>query len=471
MLNCVFRYDALTINNKVSYQNALNSSNFPFAKDAGNMLTNYCWKEADAKSSTSLASCHLENLYFGIDVWAQNTTKLTHPRVTYPEKGGGGTNTGMAVAKLVDLGLSAGVFAPAWSFEHFPGYGRAVERAMWEGTQLPDKVDCSCGDCRTRHQPNTESPIIKFARENPAGSDKFFFTDFSRAFSKHQYEEQEIFGGHEIHAQLGAQSILPHPLKLRDDNQAVHLSYSFEDVGKRTQLVVESKLDSSAAVDAKDADSECWLTLYKLDIPADGSLNFRVAYRNLLPSTTGAVVSFYFKYTDGPQFLSIPGYGGIQSLESSIGMAEHPSRWLQELGIHIRGSPTTKRETIRLVEIMEICISPQSTLQAPKSCILENIRIEHRSNGENKHVRLCWNYELTKDFERIDGIPYSDITGPFSYFSIQFDGLRLGRSYASEYPLPLNIVERYREKEVEIQICGIGFNGQILAECHVKLDL
>ena len=45
----------------------------------------------------------------GIDVWAQSKSSQTHPRITYPKKGGGGTNTGLAVRKLAELGLSAGV--------------------------------------------------------------------------------------------------------------------------------------------------------------------------------------------------------------------------------------------------------------------------------------------------------------------------------------------------------------------------
>ena len=115
------RYDALTTSNKVSYQNALNVQNMIFAKACGGILTNYCWKEGDAAESMHNAlqnDIPLQNVYLGVDVWAQNTTKLTQPRVTYPEYGGGGTNTGVAVAKVAELGLSAGVFAPAWTFAY-----------------------------------------------------------------------------------------------------------------------------------------------------------------------------------------------------------------------------------------------------------------------------------------------------------------------------------------------------------------
>ena len=107
-----------------------------FACACSNILTNYCWKDIDVSESLkwSLYSKLLPkgNIYFGVDVWAQNKSDFRHPRVTWPEVGGGGTNTGMAVRKIADYCLSVGIFAPAWSFEHFPDHGRHLERAVWE---------------------------------------------------------------------------------------------------------------------------------------------------------------------------------------------------------------------------------------------------------------------------------------------------------------------------------------------------
>ncbi|KAH7393063.1 glycosyl hydrolase family 85 protein [Pyrenochaeta sp. MPI-SDFR-AT-0127] len=461
-------YDALTINNKVSYQNALNSYNLPFAKETGNMLTNYCWNEAGAESSVQPASEHLRSLHFGIDVWAQNTTKLTRPRITYPEKGGGGTNTGMAVAKLADLRLSAGIFAPAWSFEHFPCHGRAVERATWEGTRLPDDIDCSCGNCNTRHQPNLQSPIIRSAREYAAGSETFFYTDFSRAFLKRENKERENFGGHKLNAQLGAQSILPIPLTSKDSIQAITLSNCLEDSGGQTQLVIESHKNS---LSAGDENCQCWLPLYKVDMPANGSLYFRVNCRNLLGPITNTLVSFYLKFTSGHQFLAIPTSDGIQSLESKIGTVQDPSLRLQEFGIHVQWSPTVDAGALRLVEIAEICILPQSALKVSKSCTIRNIHVEHRGEGKNMNTRLCWDYGIAGDFESINGIPYSETTGPFSYFFIRLNGVTLGRAYALEHPLLTNTMDRFKGEDIEIEVSGVGFDGQKLAQRSIKLRL
>ncbi|KAI4910436.1 hypothetical protein J4E90_007872 [Alternaria incomplexa] len=110
-------YDALTTPNKISYQNALTSSNLKFADACENLLTNYCWTDIHVSESIKLgqyagylgpyAKGKKKSIYFGVDVWAQKKSSFTHPRVTYPEYGGGGTNTGVALARLSDTGLSA----------------------------------------------------------------------------------------------------------------------------------------------------------------------------------------------------------------------------------------------------------------------------------------------------------------------------------------------------------------------------
>ncbi|KAF3002897.1 hypothetical protein E8E13_001632 [Curvularia kusanoi] len=234
-------YDALTTTNKVNYQNALNTQNMLFAKACGAILTNYCWKEGNAVDSMHNAlqnGIQPQHVYLGVDVWAQNVTKLTQPRITYPEYGGGGTNTGVAVAKAAELGLSAGIFAPAWTFEHFAGHGTEAERTMWDGADLPIDATCSCGDPSTRHQPNKTMHITTSAKSYSAGSDTFFFTDFSRAYSRHSDEAAEsLFDGYKLHAQLGSQSILP--LKMDPLDAPSPLKHDIEDIGGRSQLIIE----------------------------------------------------------------------------------------------------------------------------------------------------------------------------------------------------------------------------------------
>lgn len=101
----VLWYDALTIENKVSYQNGLSAQNFPFAKAAHQLFTNYRWDESKLSQAVKLLDEHgleRERVAFGIDVWAQNDERtggigdlFPKRRVTWPRQGGGGTNIGV----------------------------------------------------------------------------------------------------------------------------------------------------------------------------------------------------------------------------------------------------------------------------------------------------------------------------------------------------------------------------------------
>lgn len=155
----------------MSYQNGLTPYNLPFAETCGSILTNYCWEESQAKDSKTFAlrsGFKPEKVYFGIDVFAQGGG-----RTTYPKERGGGTNTGVAVAKLAELGMSACLFAPAWSFEHFHPHGREIEKVVWEGEALPVGIECPCKDMVKCHQPTVGSSVLEHARTFPAGSETF----------------------------------------------------------------------------------------------------------------------------------------------------------------------------------------------------------------------------------------------------------------------------------------------------------
>ncbi|KAF2209178.1 glycoside hydrolase family 85 protein, partial [Cercospora zeae-maydis SCOH1-5] len=199
-------YDALTTLNFVWYQNTLNYVNLQFALAAGSMLTNYAWNPDLAQSGKVRAlesDLGLENLYFGIDVWAQNHQKDSkHKRITWPKLFGGGTGTGLGVQVLQELGLNVGIFAPAWSYEHFNCHQSAVERAVWRGTPLPKDLSCECNPQRPHETaPYQQHGIVQYAKAFPAGSATCFHTNFERAFSR----------THDgvLHAQLGSQNIQP----------------------------------------------------------------------------------------------------------------------------------------------------------------------------------------------------------------------------------------------------------------------
>lgn len=431
------------------------------------MLTNYCWTEKDAETSRQLAVSNdipLCNIFFGIDMWAQNTSSFTHPRVTFPEFGGGGTNTGVAVAKLAKLGLSAGIFAPAWTFEHFSGHGRAFERAAWEGIAPPNAIECTCGDCDTRHRPNKDFAITKYAKHNAAGSPSFFYTDFCRAFGGHSDQDKELFGGHDRHAQLGLQSILPCPNNGGDyDQESSVTSFRFEADSDRTTLVIEAQKSSMPSRGPTEA-SDQWLLLYKLDIPANDSLQLQVCYRTKLLSED-VNVFFVLQRACGNQLIPIKHMEGTQSIAeviSSNPAAAHDR--VHGFGINVRGFAAGGGKT-DILEILKILITPRFSHQSPQDCRISNIHIVYHGDEGNTQSRLCWesnHIDVTKVGET-HKLPYSKITGPFSYFLVQINDMTLGRAYTFQYVIAQGLASKFKGEEVFVNIVGVGFDGRRIA--------
>ncbi|CBX96940.1 hypothetical protein IAQ61_008113 [Plenodomus lingam] len=465
-------YDALTISNKISYQNALNTANMTFAKACGSILTNYCWSEADAKSSQQLAFRNdmlLVNIFFGLDVWAQNATTLSHPRVTYPGRGGGGTNTGVAVAKLASLGLSAGIFAPAWSFEHFASHGREMERTVWEGEKLPPDIECACGDCAVRHQANEQHAVVKHAREFPAGSESFFYTDFNRAFSKLGEKETEVFGGRTIHTHLSQQSILPCSGCV--SNETITLTHFLNETAVETALVIKAATISLPAnTRIKQSDPWLYLPLYKLSMPLTRKLILRSAVRKpAFPS--GMEIELYIRTTRQCQGVPITRTRlGLHVNAILGGEAMTAEDTVTELGVRARGIATTKGPA-HVLWISSICITPDEVRDTLPKCNITNVHIISRGGEENPQLRLKWTCEGADSLMAEKGMPYSDITGVFAYFEIEVDGLGLGRAYALEHIVNAEVIAIAGERDVAVKIAGIGFDGRRLAESSGDLSL
>ncbi|CAN9346382.1 unnamed protein product [Alternaria sp. RS040] len=469
-------YDALTTSNKISYQNQVNNSNMNFACACSNILTNYCWKDIDVSESIKwcLYSKFLPkgNIYFGVDVWAQNKSDFRHPRVTWPEVGGGGTNTGMAVAKMADYGLPVGIFAPAWSFEHFPDHGRHLERAVWEGESLPENIQCSCGDCEFRHPLNREWPILRTAKERVAGSEHLFYTNFSRAFGTYREKANDMFDGYKIHAQLGQQSVLPRPAILAPNSGAVTLSHRIENEQNSHILVI-------TATQNRPTDSETieeHLPLYKLDMPADGSLHLSAvpspaSPSYITPQTKDAVVSIYFKTTQGTHYLPSPLSSDPQRLIDQV-----PNARIRELGVHLKGHwGAPVGETVRVLGIRDICITPRFTLHHTPVFEIADLKLVQcgQEQGEEDHVvRLTWKTEGAFGSEWVDkGMVLSHVTGPMAWFVVRVGGVVVGRMYALECILDKKVVEAHAGQEVEVEVTGFGFDGYKLAEKKSMLQL
>jgi hypothetical protein len=462
------RYDALTVYNKVSYQNQLNTYNLPFAKACGSILANYCWDEPqalDCRNFATRSGFPPDDVYCGIDVFAQNGA-----RVTYPKDSGGGSNTGIAVAKLAELGLSAGVFAPAWSFEHFPSHGRGIEKVIWEGDALPVGIECPCkGGATRRHQPTDGFPLIKHARLFPAGSETFFFTDFTRTFSTpHGDELNNEFSGTKLHAQLGSQSVLPLPPPAEYRNEFPRLVHRLESSASQSTLTIIAHNATHGSL--RDIHTGLRLPLYRFNMLADGSLRILVTYRNRLPAAP-TIVSLYLKYSGVqlPQLLPVARTEGFSIIEASILTPSNPERCrLEEIGVHLEGF--SGDGVVPVLEISSISILPLRHNSMVHACSIDGIQIEHRGEGDNAHARVCWSYADNTQ-GRGDGVPYSDITGLFSHFNVSINNLQIGRAYALECILDPKFMAKLAAQNTEVRVTGIGFDGQTLASQHTTIRM
>lgn len=470
------------MSNKVDYQNALNAQNSQFAYACGSILTNYCWKDKDAWNSKAVGEqwkLSGQDIFMGIDVWAQNKSPITQPRTTYPERGGGGTNTGMAVAKLAGIGLSAGIFGPAWTFEHFPNYDRRIEEVAWDGCALPDQFECSCGDGSERHPVNADHPITKFAREYPVGSERFFYTDFDRGVWQHRVELDSVYDCEQQHQQLAAQSILPHMARTSSiSNEAESginiLSQTLSELVDSWDLVIS--VHSSVPKEKNPTKFyERWLPLFQVRrMPGDGSLMFRVVYDLSEAFMSGEIPAFYLKFSNGKK-LMVPLHFSYknQTVEAIVlpeedAKPENPPLMLHEIGVYLWSPVVTYPR--RVVRVVELSIVPSNFDVIGASATITDIRLERYSGSQWK---LCWNFADESEADALHlGVPYSQLTGPFAHFQVDMDGLAVGRAFCTEYVLADCLVEKFTvEKGVRVVVKGRGFAGGDVVDATAQLRI
>ncbi|KAJ9641791.1 hypothetical protein H2199_005004 [Coniosporium tulheliwenetii] len=480
----VIWYDALTSDNKVDYQNSLSLQNSSLAEAAGAILTNYKWT-LDEVQKTKLVAAQkqipLSNTYFGIDKQRPSKSHLS-------PKSGGGTNTGVAVAALAAEGLQAGIFAPAWPFEHCPSCAKAIQRSMWTGDRLPEELDCGCGKDRPHHTAEyMQNPITKFARQYPAGSEKFFYTDFSRAFTRRAEKLDRLHAG--LKSQLAAQSVLPYllrPAQIAQGSTETEAFYgelhdgplpqaSYKSPGSRL-VVLRKRVAAPSAVICDDWATR-WLPLFKLDMPADGSLKMKIKFRKL-HSNIYLSGGIYCLYKDGTRRKFIMGtMADVQSQTVTVGKIDSDDSQLEArlagIGVWISGPRAASNMPEPVLEIMEIVITHINAPQLSQG--VQNIRWENRGEGDTRHRRLVW--ELSPSpvagpsvADTALGMPSSRITGCFACFVIEVDGLCVGRAYATEFVLSDVLSERLEtDAGMSVRIVGVGFTGERVESNAVNL--
>ena len=132
-------YDSVTTSGRVAYQNALTLENKDFFDAAGEIFTNYRWRDARvpmlcAQRAGKDRAC---GVYMGVDVFGRGTFS------------GGGYNTTQAIETSLRAGVSSAVFAPGWVYEssasHFENGGETFTKRsnrFWSSIRKVCQSEC-----------------------------------------------------------------------------------------------------------------------------------------------------------------------------------------------------------------------------------------------------------------------------------------------------------------------------------------
>ncbi|KJX96965.1 glycosyl hydrolase family 85 protein [Zymoseptoria brevis] len=451
-------YDALTTLNFVWYQNTFNSLNSPYALAAGSILTNYAWRPDLAASAKDLAEktgLGAENVYFGIDMWAQNAQYGRNRRTTWPREGGGGTGTGLGLDVLKTHGLGVGIFAPGWPFEHFEEHAREVDHSVWQGDAMPMDLPCDCNPERP-HDSVARGGVVRYARGHALGTKSVFHTDFTRAVST------DAATGRIAQAHLGSQTALPLASKARfrslpfSMSNRPHASVGEVSIGLSglpTRCVVSAR---RGAASAESGPAVAYLHLFDFGVPTSSSNHeLMVAYRHLqkglcMFSIVGPCSPILVDKDPDKNGVSYYTSSGLKSI-SDI-----------SLEVSCYGPSLLPHEFEELFELISITIRPEGREQG---CDIFDLRLQSWSTATTAHRRLSW-YVSPADIEvaglRPD-VPWSDTTGPCAYFVVQIDGREAGRAYALDFVITGDMSSDWAETGVaEVHIAAVGFDGRVL---------
>ena len=69
------RYDAVTVEGKLTWQNGLTNLNLPFFEESNAIFTNYTFKEDHLKASQKISGGNSRKIYAGVDVFGRGKEK------------------------------------------------------------------------------------------------------------------------------------------------------------------------------------------------------------------------------------------------------------------------------------------------------------------------------------------------------------------------------------------------------------
>lgn len=362
------------------------------------------------------------------------------------------------------MGVSAGLFAPGWCWEHFGSRHdrEAAEGAMWKGQEIGEDVKCDCkagfwdGDVH-RTKEYRDWGIAKSTRKYVVGTKRGFYTGFERAFGVHGRELDEWFGGKRMHAQLGVQGIMP-----VDVEEEGEIRWSVDDEKPGKLNIIAGEL-------TRETDNTQHLKLYNLGICLEGDTRLMVRYQRVRSMSTS--ISFLIKFQNSSgefeQAIPLPVEKGNDVFVQRLNHVPGRNTTITELRVTVTGVTLEKQEVLQLTSLSIGC--PSSFPLDAGAIHITNIEITVQGTGRCKHGRLTW---------QLDNLPekqsksWSERTGPIAFFEIGVDNVIIGRACGLEFVLPEHLVERWRSvKGVEVEVGGILFGGERMAKFRALLKV
>ena len=210
------------------------------------------------------------------------------------------------------------------------------------------------------------------------------------------------------------------------------------------------------------------LCLYKLNMPADGSLEATIEARNMR-NDTQIRTGFYLAYrVPGDQRLKHAHYTVSPPnlrLEPIIKLPIHMSnRRLVELGAFVESGPEQSLP-LALLEIDSIVIKPRKAMileDLEAAFTIEDIRQAEEVKESQVEKRIAWRW-ATKPGQRGQvwpaEMPWSRTTGPFSSFTVRVGGGKANiEAFSTQCSLKPKEIEDLDETVV-VQVVGNLFGG------------
>lgn len=393
------------------------------------------------------------------------------------------------MAALGQAEFSTAVFAPGWCYEHFDTslprstdaaaattMARAVDRSVWQGVPLPVDVGCDCRKGKPHHTKDyRKHPILRHAREYPAGSSSYFHSDFTTAFFK------ESVG---FRSRLGSQAILPHNMADTGKESLVQKLYTcFEEDHLCIRVTSSARLKEGPEIAAVNVPrgttashpETIRLCLFKLNMSCEDdvcaiiemasahiSVGFYATYQGI--DCRKLEYRYHAISPEGPSTSNVTAmtiYPNITEIRLQAPATEYQ---LVEFGVSCQGCYSEEPDQL-LLTLRSLTIRPYD--ESDHSFYINGIMVSRSGTGNNIEAQLAWRWEGIKG-KWPHGIPWSATTGPFSHFAIFIDNREAGTAHCLEFPLRDEDHEASGNEQVAVSIHGHLFGGGTITSSSTR---